>query len=85
MPRFYFVLNECGDVTEDPEGLVLPDLEVARAKAVEAARDIMSAELLTGKLCLSCHIEVADAARNTLLTVPFSAAVSVSGLSALRL
>ena len=52
----------------------------ARLRAIREARSIMSSEVAAGKLCLSCHICVEDAQGATLLTVPFSEALEISGL-----
>ncbi|WP_260598129.1 DUF6894 family protein [Sphingomonas endolithica] len=80
MARLFFELNECGTVTGDVEGQEVADLDAARAKAIAAARDIMAAEVLSGKLCLSCNIRVTDRDGETLLLIPFKDAVTVSGM-----
>jgi hypothetical protein len=80
MTRMFFELNECGTVTGDAEGQEIADLEIARAVAIKAARDIMCAEVVEGKLCLGCAIRVTDRDGETLLLVPFKDAVVVSGL-----
>lgn len=81
MHRFFFHLHECGVVTQDEEGRMLPSFEVALEEAVAAARDLMAAEVKSGRLCLGCHIEIVDAYGITLAIVPFDEAVSVSGFS----
>jgi hypothetical protein len=78
--HYYFHLDQCGSVTSDLEGLELPDLGVARATAIAAARDIMAGELVTGSLCLACWIDIADAEGKVLLAVPFKEAIQVTGL-----
>lgn len=78
MPRFFFHLHECGEVTSDEEGCDLPDLEAAHVRAVEAARDVMAGEVIHGKLCLGCSIHVADARGEAVLRVAFRDAVAVS-------
>ena len=80
MSRFYFHLHECGTVCTDEEGFELAGLGEARTQAIAAARDVMSEEVLHGRLCLSCHIEIADSAGATLLVVPFRDALTLSGL-----
>jgi hypothetical protein len=80
MARLFFELNECGIVTSDAEGQEMVDLDAARATAIAAARDIMAAEILSGKLCLGCNIRVTDCNGETVLLIPFKDAVTVSGM-----
>lgn len=79
MQRFYFNLNECGDVTHDDEGHELPGLPDARVHAVEQARSIMCAEVAEGRLCLGCSIEVLDARGALVAHVPFRDALALCG------
>ncbi len=79
MARFFFNLHECGRIFSDEEGAEMPDVAAARANAINEARQIMAAEVLQGRLCLACHIEVLDNARRPLLIVAFNDAVVVSG------
>ena len=79
MARFFFHLHECGTVTLDEDGLEHADLADARDEAVRSARDVMAAEVLSGHLCLSCYIEVADENGDKLLVIPFDQAVQVTG------
>ena len=80
MHRLFFHLHEGGAVVVDEEGAEVPSLVEARLIALREARSIMSADVAAGKLCLSCHICVEDAQGTTLLTVPFSDALEISGL-----
>jgi hypothetical protein len=77
MTRFFFNLDECGERTIDDEGFELAHIEAARAAAINAARDIIAAEVQKGRLCLSCRIEVTDAAGEIFLTVLFRDAVEI--------
>jgi hypothetical protein len=77
MHRFYFHLHECGETTKDEEGRELPSFEEAFRVAVEAARSLMADEVIRGRLCLSCHIEIEDSYGIALATLPFAEAVSV--------
>lgn len=79
MKRYFFHLHECGTLIADEEGRELPDVSVARRDAVAAARSVMADEVLSGRLCLSCCIEVKDSEANLVLTVPFSEALTISG------
>ena len=76
MPRYYFhVFN---DVTSlDEEGRELPDLEAARAHAVEDARSLMSDMLKQGRIVLSHHIAIQNEQGELLLDVPFGDAVEI--------
>lgn len=75
MPGYFFDLDEAGDVTADDEGRELPDLEAARAQAVREARDLMSGDILCGKLCLDFAIRVRDESGATVLVVAFTDAL----------
>lgn len=80
MQRYFFHLHECGRVTVDEEGAVLPTLEDVRARAIHQARAIMCAEVQEGRLCLSCNIEVVDPQGALAVNVPFTEAISISGI-----
>ena len=83
MPRFYFDLNECGDVTLDEEGVELPDAAAATAHATFAAREIMSAEIKEGRLCLGCALYVREGER-LLSIVWFKDTITIAGQDAAR-
>jgi hypothetical protein len=80
MTHYFFHLDECGSFTKDLEGQELVDLEAARATAIVAARDVMGGELAHGTICLSCFIDITDAAGRLMIRVPFADAVRVTGL-----
>ena len=63
----------------DSEGVEMPDASAARVNAIHEARQIMADEVAHGRLCLACHIEVQDEARNAVLVVAFADAIVVSG------
>ncbi|MEG3085661.1 hypothetical protein U1707_18635 [Sphingomonas sp. PB2P12] len=79
MSRYFFNLHERGRVLIDSEGVEMPNAYAARANAVHEARQIMADEVSHGRLCLACHIEVQDEARNAVLVVAFADAIIVSG------
>lgn len=81
--RYFFHLHECGKATWDEDGRELPDLQAAKAVAVEAAREVMCAEVAEGRLCLSCCIVICTEERQEVGRVPFRDAVEVVGLSSL--
>jgi len=80
MTRYFFTLHECGKVTPDEEGALLAALPDARSRAIDEARAIMSAEVLEGRLCLSCSIEVTDELGALACNVPFTEALTLSGV-----
>ena len=80
MNCFFFDLDECGEISAAEEGVELPDLVSARTYAIGAARDIMSAEVKDGRLCLRCRINVRTGDGSHLLTVRFSEALEIAGL-----
>jgi hypothetical protein len=80
MARYHFNLHQCGTTIADEEGLEKPDLESVRHEALMSAREIMCNEMMSGKLCLSCHIEVQDAAGQVVHVLPFKEAVEVTGI-----
>ena len=79
MARYFFDLNECGTLTKDDEGIECADLSEVRRRALQAAREVMCAELGEGRLCLSCRIDVSDEKGNIVLELPFKDAVRISG------
>jgi hypothetical protein len=79
MARYFFHLHECGALIRDEEGVELPENNL-RDAAIRAARSVMSAEVLAGRLCLSCRIEVTDKDQRLVVAVPFTEALQVAGL-----
>jgi hypothetical protein len=80
MPRYFFNLkNSIGDV-KDHEGLVMSDLDAARAEAIKGARSVIASEVLEGRLDLAGHIDVTDEKGALVLTVTFQEAVSRIGV-----
>ena len=77
MGRFHLNIRNGSGMTEDEEGLELEGPEEARRKAIEGARSMLSAEVLTGNLDLRGRIEVTDAQGVHVLTVEFRDVVSV--------
>lgn len=80
MARFYFQLHECGTLVADEEGRELPDLAAARMAAIADARQVMSSEVLDGRLCLSCCMVIEDAGHHEVSRVPFRDALALTGL-----
>lgn len=80
MAHFYFQLHECGTLIADDEGRELPDLAAAHAAAIAEARQVMSSEVLDGRLCLSCCMVIEDARHREVSRVPFREALALTGL-----
>jgi hypothetical protein len=78
--RYFFNLHECGQTTFDEDGVDHTDIGAVRLSAIQAARDIMAAEVRGGQLCLSCHIEVFNAEGHQVRKLPFKDAIGVTGL-----
>jgi hypothetical protein len=77
MPRFYFhIYND--DITTDEEGLDLADVDVARERAVEFARDLLCQDARQGSITLSDRIVVEDEQHRPALTLRFGDAVKVN-------
>jgi len=77
MGRFHLNIRNGSGMTEDEEGLELAGPEEARRKAIEGARSMLSAEVLSGNLDLRGRIEVTDEQGDPVLTVEFRDVVSV--------
>lgn len=60
MQRYYVHLIEDGQRFLDDDGFLASGLGGARQMATAGAREIMAAEILEGKLCLSTSMEILD-------------------------
>jgi hypothetical protein len=77
MARFFFNLRDDMSV-DDEEGVELPDVEAARARAEAYALDMSAASVLEqGRIDLHHRIEVTDEAGRNVLTVEFGDVVTV--------
>lgn len=76
MPRYFFHLRYGlgpDKLAIDPEGDDLPDVEAARAHALDAARDLSARTRSDGvRDWFACTYEIADEAGQPVLTVPFA-------------
>lgn len=79
--RFFLDLNERDNVVKDYEGVERVSAEDPRANALNAARSILAAEAIEGRICLSCHVHACNETGNVVLIVPFHEAVIVTGIS----
>ena len=73
MPRYFFHIRDGNDLTKDSEGLDLPDLDAARAQALERACRIWS-ERPPEPGRNNQTFEVTDEAGAVVLTVDFAEA-----------
>jgi hypothetical protein len=76
VPRYFFhVFND--QTSLDEEGQEFPDLDAARAHAIEGARSLMWDSLKEGHIDLSHHIAIQNDQGELLLDVKFGDAVAV--------
>jgi hypothetical protein len=77
MPRYFFDLHNDVDAI-DREGVELPDLEAAKAHALDEARTMIQASTEdTGKIDLNHHIDVRDDSGAVVHVVNFEDAITV--------
>jgi hypothetical protein len=79
MSRFYFSVITTAEEIIDEEGTELPDLDAARAEAIEDARTLMSDAILGGRDISDRSIEISNESGEVLMVVPFADAVSRFG------
>lgn len=73
MPVYFFNQRFDDELGVDAAGLDLPNLDAARRRAVEVAREIMSDAVLGGEVVLDRSIEVTDATGRVVMSLPFTA------------
>jgi hypothetical protein len=77
MPVYHLHLINARVDAEDTEGLDLPSLDVARAKAIEGIRGFLGHEVMMGKLDLRGRIDIENDSGGVLATIPFGEAVTI--------
>lgn len=77
MARYFFKLHDRYGPAPDVEGCDLHDIAAARRHAIAGARALMAEDIRDGSLYLSDYIEVSDHSGQVLLTIRFSAAVTI--------
>jgi hypothetical protein len=77
--RYYFNLPEGSDVLLDPEGCVLPDLAAAVERSLQTAREMLSADVLEGRLPLAMRLDIANEAGAVVHSLSFPDAVVITG------
>jgi hypothetical protein len=78
MPRYFFHVHD-GLLTEDEEGTDLPDIDAARAFAMDCVRDMVCDDIKQGWLNLEHQIDVADDAGAQILSMTFREAFDFRG------
>ena len=82
----HYHLNLYNDVVvPDEEGIELPDLPAAKARAIEAVRALIADSVIEGRLIKLHHrVEIADDGGKVLAVIPFSEVVEFEGIHAAR-
>ena len=76
MPRYFFhIKEENGELLRDEEGIELGDLDAVHLEAVEAAREIMSDDVLKGRAPGRQAFIIEDDVGATVSEVPFTKAI----------
>jgi hypothetical protein len=76
MARYYRHIRQGDRLVEDPEGVELPDLDAARAEALQGIRDVLAEAIKRGDdTALDEVIVIADEAGREMMTIPFADAL----------
>lgn len=78
MTLYFFHLDDGGEILIDEDGIDLPDLRAAKAKALCIARDTLSHDLRSGTVDLSLCIKVEDRVGNLVHSLPLDQAFAAS-------
>jgi hypothetical protein len=76
MPIYYFHIHDADEVVHDEEGSDHPDIESARAEAIQSAREIIANDAKGGRLNLDRRFEVKNRRGAVVVVVPFREAIS---------
>ena len=77
MARYFLHLKDSVEQVLDPEGSEFESLDALKRKALEAARDVMAHDVLSGHLDLNFRIEAQNDAGGVVLLLPFKEAISI--------
>lgn len=77
MPRFYLQLRSVHDEVIDHEGIDFRDLDEVAEAVLAAARDVISGDVMRGRIDLRYRIDAEDAYGNISYSLPFAQAVSI--------
>ena len=80
MPNYHLHLHNAHVDASDEEGHDLPDLEAAKAKALDGIRDFLGHEAMSGKLDFRGQVDIADEGGRVLETIHFKEAFTIIGL-----
>ena len=77
MPRFHMHIRHADELLADWEGEEFPSLAEARTEAVMAARELMAAQVASGKKPMPkrSSFEIADESGRIVLVMPFEEAI----------
>jgi hypothetical protein len=75
MPRYFFHVRGGPVEAEDEEGSELPDATAAERYAIVAARELLAAAVIEGRLPLDERIDINDASGRRLQSLSFGEAV----------
>jgi hypothetical protein len=76
VPRFFFhVIDDA--VSQDDEGLDLPDLEAARAEALAGIREMICGQVNQGYLILHHRVDIEEENGGTVLSLTFGDALTI--------
>lgn len=78
MPRYYLHIREGDRLVEDPDGSDLPDIEAARAEALEGARNILAAKVKAGELIGGQRFEITNEVGTVLAVIPLKTALRLA-------
>ena len=78
MPRYFFHVRGGVVEADDEEGSELPDAAAAERYAVLAARELLAAAVIEGRLPLDERIDVNDASGRRLRSLSFGEAVGAA-------
>jgi hypothetical protein len=76
MARFFFNLHGAEELP-DAEGVELPNLAAVRRRAIDEARALLSADVLTGEIRIDRHFAVTDEGGSIVLILMFADALTV--------
>ena len=76
MTRYFFNFYTQSDECLDPEGLELPDAGALATAVLNAARDMIAADAMAGRIDLHCRIEAVNEAQDIIHSLSFADAVT---------
>jgi hypothetical protein len=79
MRSFFLHIRDGDRLIHDPDGSFLHDLEAARREAIESARELMAAGIVSdGRIGIERSILICDASGTALLVLPFREAIALT-------